>query len=427
MSLSTPIRIWLVSVAFVLFQFFLQLSSGVVIGAIMRNLHLSALMAGALSASFYVVYTGLQIPVGVLFDCKNPRFLLTITTFVCSLGCFAFAASHGLFGLFAGRTLIGIGSAFAFVGLSHLLRQHFPLRQFSFMIGLSETIGFIATVVGIISLGSLISHWGWRGFINGAGIMGLVISALAWKYVPAQTSSATPLQHYWRQVLTILRNKKLWINGLFIGLTFTIVTVYGAMWASSFIQVKLNCSPAEASLVNAIFFLGTGVSCPLFGWLGAKLTRRKPLILASSLSTTTLFFIMLYLPTHSQVVMSSLMFLVGLCCGAYILAYPIANELSPNDSLSTCTGFINTLALITTPLLQPFIGFLLDLFSETGTHYTLANYQNALLVIPISLLVACVLACFLPEKNSDIIVASQELREQITIENPIPAMLDGLH
>jgi MFS family permease len=183
MSLSTPLRIWLVSVLFVLFQFFLQLSSGVVIGAIMHDMRLSALTAGALSASFYIVYTALQIPVGVLFDCQNPRLLLSVTTLLCSIGCFAFASSYSLVGLFAGRTLIGIGSAFAFVGLSHLLREHFPLRQFSFMIGLSETIGLLATVIGIISLGSIISLWGWRDFIYGAGVMGLLISMLAWIYV----------------------------------------------------------------------------------------------------------------------------------------------------------------------------------------------------------------------------------------------------
>ncbi len=398
MSLSIPIRIWLVSVSFVLFQFFLQLSSGVVIGAIMHDMQLTALIAGALSASFYIVYTGMQIPVGILFDCKSPRVLLSASSLVCSMGCFAFAASYSLLGLFIGRTLIGLGSAFAFVGLSHLLRQHFPARQFSFMIGLSETIGFIATIIGIICLGALISHWGWRGFINGAGMMGVIISMIAWKYVPSLSPSTTQPRHYGHQLLAILTNKKLMINGLFIGLTFTIVTVYGAMWASSFIQVKLNCNARDASIINAIFFLGTGVSCPLFGWLGARLTRRVPLIIASSLSTTALFFVMLYLPTHSQALMGCLMFLVGLCCGAYILAYPIANELAPAGSLSSCTGFINTLALVTTPLLQPFIGYLLDLFSETGTYYSLANYQSALLVIPLSLLIACVLACFLPEK-----------------------------
>ncbi len=398
MSLSIPIRIWLVSVSFVLFQFFLQLSSGVVIAAIMHDMQLTALIAGALSASFYIVYTGLQIPVGILFDCKSPRVLLSASSLVCSLGCFAFAASYSLLGLFIGRTLIGLGSAFAFVGLSHLLRQHFPARQFSFMIGLSETIGFIATIIGIICLGALISHWGWRGFINGAGMMGVIISMIALKYVPSPSPSTMMPRHYGHQLLAILSDKKLWINGLFIGLTFTIVTVYGAMWASPFIHVKLNCSAGDASIINAMFFLGTGVSCPLFGWLGARLTRRIPLILASSLSTTALFFVMLYLPTQSQALMGCLMFLVGLCCGAYILAYPIANELAPASSLSSCTGFINTLALVTTPLMQPFIGYLLDLFSETGTDYSLANYQSALLVIPLSLLIACVLACFLPEK-----------------------------
>lgn len=399
MILSTPIRIWLVSVAFVLFQFFLQLSSGVVIGAIMHDMQLSALIAGALSAAFYIVYTGLQIPVGILYDCKSPRTILAASSLVCSLGCFSFAESYSLTGLFIGRTLIGTGSAFAFVGLSHLLREYFPARQFSFMIGLSETIGFIATVIGIICLGSLISHWGWRGFINGAGVLGLLISAIAWKYIPAQALSTTPQQHYTHQVLAILANKKLWINGIFIGLTFTIVTVFGAMWASPFIKVKLNCSVGEASIINSVFFIGTGVSCPLFGWLGARLSRRIPLILASSISTTVLFTIMLYLPTQSAMVMGIFMFLIGLCCGAYILAFPIANELAPANSLSSCTGFINTLALITTPILQPFIGYLLDLFSDTGTHYTLPNYQNALLVIPLSLLIACVLACYLPEKK----------------------------
>jgi len=399
MSQSTPLRIWFVSVLFVLFQFFLQLSSGVVIGEIMYDMHLSALIAGALSASFYIVYTGLQIPVGVLFDCKNPRLLLSVTTLLCSIGCFAFASSYSLAGLFAGRTLIGIGSAFAFVGLSHLLREHFPLRQFSFMIGLSETIGLLATVIGIISLGSIVSRWGWRYFICGAGVVGIVISMLAWRYIPAQPASKTPIQHYQQQVLAILKNKKLWINGAFIGLTFTIVTVFGAMWASSFIQVKLNCSIKEASFINAIFFLGTAISCPAFGWLGARLTRRKPLIFASSLSTTILFLILIYWPTQSHIWVGSLIFMVGLCCGAYILTYPIANELSPAGSLSTCTGFINTLALVTTPLLQPFVGFLLDLSSATGTSYTLENYQSALLVIPGSLLISCILACYLPEKT----------------------------
>ena len=395
-SSRTPI--WLVGVSFVLFQFFLQLSSGVLIGAIMREMQLSALTAGALSASFYIVYTGLQIPVGLLFDRHNPRTILVASTLVCSLGCFLFAASHDLIGLFCGRLLIGTGSAFAFVGLSHLLRQYFPIEQFAFLIGLSETIGFLATVLGIIGMGSMIIYWGWHAFINGAGVVGLIITACAWKYIPSELPKQVSTQPFVEQVSVLLANKKLWINGLFIGLTFTIVTVFGALWAAPFLQAKLGCTPRQASLVNAFFFLGTGFSCPLFGWLSTQFVRRKPMIIASLSSTTLLFLLVIYFSTHSIYIISFLMFSIGLCCGAYILAYPIANELSPPGSLSACTGFINTLALVTTPLLQPFIGYLLDQFSSDGV-YTLGNYQNALLVIPMSLVIACLLVCFLPERT----------------------------
>ena len=395
---SARIPIWLVSVSFVLFQFFLQLSSGVLIGAIMHEMDLSALIAGALSASFYIVYTALQIPVGFLFDRKNPRLLLAGSTLVCAIGCFLSAASHDLIGVFAGRTLIGTGSAFAFVGLSHLLRQYFPKEQFAFMIGLSETIGFLATVLGIIGMGSMIVFWGWHGFINGAGVVGLLIAGCACKYIPSELPTDVSTKPFAEQVSVLLASKKLWINGLFIGLTFTIVTVFGALWAAPFLQAKLCCSPRQASLVNALFFLGTGLSCPLFGWLSTQFSRRKPMIFASLSSTTLLFLIVLYLPTQNLVLLSCLMFAVGLCCGAYILAYPIANELAPPGSSSACTGFINTLALVTTPLLQPFIGYLLDTFSQNGV-YTLSNYQHALLIMPISLLIACVLVCFLPEKT----------------------------
>ena len=109
----------------------------------------------------------------------------------------------------------------------------------------------------------------------------------------------------------------------------------------------------------------------------------------------------LYLPIHSILFIGILLFLIGLCCGAYMLAYTIANELAPAESLSTCTGFTNTLAMLSAPLLQPSVGFLLDVFSSQKDVYTLSDYQNALLIIPIALILASILSQFLPEKRGD--------------------------
>jgi MFS family permease len=395
---NSPRSIWLVGVSFVLFQFFMQLSSGVVIGAIMEEQQLSALTAGLLGSSLYIVYTALQIPVGILFDRKNTRLLLSVNAFVCSLGCILFASSYDLTGLFLGRFLIGTGSAFAFVGLSHLLRQHYPLRQFAFMIGFSETLAFFVTVIAMISLGELLSLWGWRNFIKSAGIVGFIISYLCWKFIPNDNLSK-PVRNNKSQVMDILKNGKAWINGLFVGLSFTIVTVFGALWAVPFIQVKLSCTLQESSMVGAMFFLGAGISCPLFGWLATKFERRKPLILSSCISTLLLLLTIIYLPIQNPLIIMILMCAMGICCGAYMLAYTIANELAPADSLSTCTGFTNTLAILTAPILQPLTGFILDMVS-VNEKYTTLDFQKALITIPISLLLAAILVLFLPEKKT---------------------------
>jgi MFS family permease len=397
---SSPFRlsIWLAGVSFVLFQFFLQLSSGVVIDAIMHEQQLSAYMAGLLSSTFYFIYTLLQIPVGILFDRKNSRHLITVTLILCSLGCFVFARSSNLPELFLGRFMIGFGSAFAFVGLSHLLRQHYPMRQFAFMIGFSETLGFIATVVGMLILGALIASWGWRNFIFSSGFLGLCLAIFCWKTIPGQAPLPQINKDYAQDFLRIIKNKQNWLNGLFVGLCFVVVTAFAALWAVPFLQIKLHCSLQEASTVNAFFFLGTALSCPLFGWLSAHCKKRNPLILSSCLSTLFFLLLLLYYPFQSSSIATLLMFMVGLCCGAYMLAYSIANELAPAGHLSTCAGFTNMLAVITTPILQTLIGYLLDSHRQGG-QYTLVDYQWALLTVPACLLLACALVWFLPEKK----------------------------
>lgn len=357
---------------------------------------MSALTAGILSSAFYYIYTGMQLPAGMLLDRNNTRFLLTVSALVCSLGCFIFSHSHSLLLLFAGRLIIGAGSSFAFLGLTHLLRQHFPLRQFAFMIGLSETLGFLVTVTGIISLGILINSWGWRIFINGAALTALLIAALVWVYIPKNQPSSLPLSTSFRNLRNILCSRLSWINGLFIGLSFTVITVFGGLWAIPFIQLKLACSLQLASIVDAMIFLGAAVSCPLTGYLASHFPRRS-LILLSCLTTAVLIMIILFAPIFSALILSVLMFLAGLCCGAYMLAFSIANDLAPAEAQTTNSGFTNTLAMLTAPIFQPLIGFFLDWNAYPDHVYRISDYQWALVTIPLCLLTAGALSFFLPE------------------------------
>ncbi len=364
----------------------------------MHEQQFSALTAGVLSSAFYYIYTTLQVPVGILFDKYNTRSLLFINAAICALGCFIFAAGHDLFTLILGRLVIGGGSAFAFIGMSHLLRQHFPMKQYAFMIGLSETLGFTLTVFGMIGLGAFIEECSWRYFINAAGCLGLIISFLCWHIIPNHRPPKTT-HSYKIHLLIIMRNPLTWINGLFVCLEFSVITVFAALWAVPYLQLKLNCSLEAAGTLASMILLGAGLSCPLFGMLSIHFKKRKPLVHLSCISTAIIFLIVLYCPIQNVIINGLLLFCMGLCCGAYMLAYTIANELAPTEALSTCTGFTNTLAMLSAPLLQPFTGYLLDVFNHSQNTYTVESYQKALLIIPISLVLASILSQFLPEKE----------------------------
>lgn len=390
-------KIWALGVSFVLLQFFLQLSSGIVINAIMQQMQLKAFTAGLLSSAFFVVYTCLQIPVGILFDKKSTRALLSSSAFIMGLGCFIFSHSFSLLWLFIGRFLMGLGASFAFVGLSHLLREHFSKKHFAFILGFSETLAFLIIVLAMLNMSSLLEYLGWRGFINITGILGVFVALLCWFNIPDIKIIKSPtLFTYSKQLSKIIYNKKAWINGLFVGLGFSIITVFAALWSIPFLQLKLHCTLAQASFQAGLLFLGAALSCPLFGLLEIYCKKRRNLILISCTLTAIFLICILYLPIYDFKVMGSLMFLAGLSCGSYMLAYTIANEIAPEGGLSTCAGFTNTLAVITAPILQPVIGFILDHFNQNSIY----SYQAALLIIPLGLIISGFLVFYLPDKQT---------------------------
>lgn len=259
--------------------------------------------------------------------------------------------------------------------------------MFTLLIGTTETLSFLAAIFGIISLGALVNASGWREFMQGAALMALLCALLCWHYIP-QHSQLSQNGHINRaRILSVLTNGSLWLNGLCIGLTFLLVTVFGGLWAPPFLQMKLQCTLEQASNIDAIFILGVGLSCPIFGYIANKTSSRKQLIAFGNFLSAIVLISILYLPIQQISTMTAMMFLFGLVSGAYILAFPFANELAPPSTLSTTTGFTNTLALVLTPILQPLIGHTLDIL-HAGRALELRDYQHALSILPICILLA---------------------------------------
>lgn len=176
------------------------------------------------------------------------------------------------------------------------------------------------------------------------------------------------------------------------------ITVYASLWSIPFLETKLGVTLDDAALITSFIYIGAVIGCPTYGFLCGLIGKQKPLLFFSCLSTALAFTVMIYLPTHSLATYALMNLVIGLCCSSYMLAFSISNQLAPRGLTNTYTGFTNAISVATAPCLQPLIGYLLDVQTPQKVHlFTAAQYQHALMVLPIAFLLSSVLLIPLPD------------------------------
>ena len=101
---------------FYAYDFVIRVLPGTIVNDLMSQYSLSAAGLGLLSAFFYMGYMLMQIPCGLFYDRFGPRLLLTLTCFIASVATYFFIATHFFAVAAIARLLMGVGSAFAYIG-----------------------------------------------------------------------------------------------------------------------------------------------------------------------------------------------------------------------------------------------------------------------------------------------------------------------
>ncbi len=412
-SFGSPLGwlMWGMSLAFVLFQFFLQLSSGEMVDGLMKSFSLTALGGGVLASTYYYIYVALQAPSVILIDHFGPRRLLGASAVLCTAGCLVFAIAPDLMIAVIGRLMMGAGAACAFVGSLNLVSKWFPTERFGMMAGISETVGMIGSLFGGFMLADLIQHIGWRDAMLGATAVGVIVALLLWLIIRDRPNQVEPIERrpksaLWQDVKVLVKKPVVWWNGLYSGAMFGIVTVFIALWGIPFMQKAHHLSLTKATLICNIMFVGVAIGGPMFGWLDARIQHRRRLLVACALISAADLFLLIYLPGLSLFSVGALMLLLGLVGSSYVITFVIANEIATPYTRGSSMGLANTLSVITAPIFQTLIGLALFLLSggvalHKMTSYSLHSFQLALTIVPLFVLSAALVAMRLPERVSD--------------------------
>ncbi|MDQ2994704.1 MAG: hypothetical protein M3R00_07135, partial [Pseudomonadota bacterium] len=179
-------------------------------------------------------------------------------------------------------------------------------------------------------------------------------------------------------------------------------------------------SNATATLLASMLFVGIALACPLAGWLYPYIrSQLRPIFFcAALLMCATLSWVIYWPPTSLWMYGAVMIFLGGFSC-VYVMSYTYVKEIVDESISTTAIGFTNALCVATVPVLQPLIGYLLQ-FSHNRNSvgaddvYNLVDYQFALAVLPISLLIAAALSWFIfrvPGEVTEKVLGSPQTNE----------------
>lgn len=401
--------IWFVAVVCLLFQFTLQFSSGIMTKQLMETFNLTAARAGFLAGSYYHIYVLLQTPAGFLTDRFGPKNLLAYGCIVCSVGCVVFSHANSFYTAELGRLLMGGGLSFAFVGMVYVTATVLPSSIFSLMIGMAETLAMFGTLVSEVYLARYIDIIGWRYYVSICGFIAIFLSILAWSFLPGSKKQSDEkisreimsYKDVFEQLMSLAVNPVVWANGIYAGLMFSVLTTFHGLWAQPFFIEAYHFPVSTAADYCSLMILGSLVGFPFAGWLGGKLQQTRYYMVFAALLNAVLLLSVLTFITMPHYMLAVILLAIGFVTGSYVLTYSIAHNIVPAGAKSTSIGFTNTLAVITAPLMQPLVGNILDMVSKTS-NYTIHDFQLAIGIVPLCLLISAILACFLPTANKNV-------------------------
>lgn len=407
-----PWVICLAGMLFYCFNYFLRSSPSFMQHNLIEALSISATQFGTLISFYYFSYTPMQIPAGMIYDKFGPRFVLFFACLVTIAGLTTFTTASSFSIACAGRFFIGLGTAFAYIGVLKLASIWLPPARFAAAAGLTTAIGMTSAALSQKYLAKTIEITGYQSILKIAIVAGLVLSVIIILTVrnrPISPTHSTSTNHTpltIKQLFSALRimftNPQMWLVGIIGGVLYLPSIVFLDVYGISYFQAAHHITAQQAANVSALTFLGWIIGGPMIGIISDKMKRRRLPLFLSSAITALLLYVIFYYPDLTLSQLSVIAFIAGICCGSHPLCFALGKENNAPHLAGTAVAVTNMFVMLGGMIFPPLVGKLLDLHaSGTAIHglqaYSASDYTFALNIIPSGIVLGTILCLFLKE------------------------------
>ena len=369
---------------------------------------------GALAATYFYVYTVMQVPTGIFVDTFGPRRILLLGGIVGAAGSLLFGMASSLELALVGRTLIGLGVSVTFISMLKFIAVWFDEKRFASMVGVGLLVGNLGSVLAGAPLSWLAQAVGWRSVFVAIACVSLLLGIACWVLVRDRQDGGAigeaKKPHFDRTVvlsglLQVVRNRATWpaawINLGVSGSFFA----FGGLWATPFLVEAHGMTRTVAASHVSLYFTCFALSCVGVGTLSDRLGKRKPVLVVGThlyALTWVAWLSGVALPLYASYGMFALM---GILTASFTLTWACAKEVNPPLLSGMSTSITNMGGFLAGAILQPLFGWAMDLHwaggvsSSGARQYTAGDYHAGIVLLALTAAIGAIASWRIRETN----------------------------
>lgn len=411
-TIEKPISVrtltFIAAATFLCYEMILQVALALITKPLMSSAGINALHLGWLSSCYFLSYTVMQIPAGLLFDRFSCRSVMLYSALCCAIGALIFAYfTNSIIAIYLARFLIGAGSAFPFVGLLVVSANCFKAEYFSMFVGITQILAALGGLLGSAPLAKLITSIGWLLSLRYTAFLGLACVVAIYfglSILDKNQNAIDAKRNILTDVKTITQKKETWIVAAYAFCNWGPMIFLATMWGEPFLVEKLNIATEHAAAIIQFLWIGLSIGSFTIGAIAKTHKMQKNIMSITALLGTLVSLSFIYL-NFSVNIYYALTTLIGIASAGQILSFSMVKKINSDSLVGTAVGFNNMCVVAGGFLLQPIIGAILDKMwdgkiIDGAPFYNIHAYKVSLMIIPVCYAVSFLVSFFLREKNA---------------------------
>ena len=346
---------------------------------IVAELHLSAEDIGLLTSVFFLVYAGVQIPLGMALDRFGARRVSALLFLVAGLSAYVLAEASDFSVMLAARAAMGLGISVAFMGALKSVVDWVPREKLPFTNSLIMTMGGAGIMTATYPLQYVLNFTDWRGVFFWLSIVTAILVVALFVLPPEKPR--TSAQHSigaLRGVIQVFTNKD-FLRMVPLGSSAQGVNMaMSSLWAGPWMRDVMGLSREETAAV--LFGMATTItiSALCIGSIGGFLARfGVPLTRTSSVGIAGFILFETLILLDAPLSPWLLWLPYAFCATAPTLVYAVFAESFPPHMAGRVNTAYNFTTFTFAFIVQWFMGAVIDLwppvaegrFAPEGYHW----------------------------------------------------------